>query len=238
LPRPRVAVCFGLAAATSLAILSGAFAAPSRPIGSATPSPVAADDLTFSAVRSYDNACSCWRLRFSGAIPVRKARQYVAVVRRPCGTSLGSSVAGTQTRRDGRWQVTIETTAPAKDSGSYRARWKRLTSRRVVVRGQLEVTVSAAGFRSYRIGVRIPQDLLLKGAAQQDMQGRRVLVQRQLPTGWKAIGSARLAAEPAFPGGYFAAFTAPQSGWHLRAVVSAAGAAPCFRASASAKWIS
>jgi hypothetical protein len=62
------------------------------------------NDLTLRLERFYDNACRCYKLRFSGAIASRAANEYVAVLQQKCGSPSATAVAGASTREGGVWK--------------------------------------------------------------------------------------------------------------------------------------
>ena len=61
-------------------------------------------DVTLRLERFYDNACRCYKLRFSGTIASRAANEYVAVLQQKCGSPSATAVAGASTREGGVWK--------------------------------------------------------------------------------------------------------------------------------------
>ncbi len=191
-----------------------------------------AQSVTLSIVSVYDQACRCYKYRFSGQISSSAANEYVTVMRQKCGYSYSTAVTGAQTRAGGFWEAELQPAPrPGYETATYRARWNSRLSNPVKFRGRLPVSLTKLGGGRYRVSV-------YKGDALQDLKGRSVVLQRQVSGRWTRIQSARLAVDPKAYATYVATFTVRQRGWTLRAVVPAKAAAPCFTASASEKWVS
>ena len=207
-----------------LVISAGAQGATLRPTDPA-------QSVTLSIVSIYDQGCRCYKYRFSGQISSGAANEYVAVMRQKCGYSFSTAIAGAQTREGGFWEAETYGARPGFDSSTYRARWNGRSSEPLTFRSRLSVSLKKLPGGRYRVSV-------YKGDALQDMNGRMVVLQRQVSGRWTRIQSARLAVDPKAYATYFATFTVRTHGWTLRALVPTKSAVPCFTASASEKWVS
>ena len=191
-----------------------------------------AQSVTLTVVLVYDQACRCYKYRLSGQISSGAANEYVTVMRQKCGYGYSTAVAGAQTREGGFWEAELQPAPrPGFETATYRARWNGVRSEPVAFRGRLPVSLTKLGGGRYRVSV-------YKGDALQDMNGRMVVLQRQVSGRWTRIQSARLAVDPKAYATYFATFTVLTHGWTLRALVPTKNAAPCFTASASERWVS
>jgi hypothetical protein len=186
----------------------------------------AAADVTLRMERFYDNACRCYKLRFSGTIASGAANEYVTILRQACGSRSPTAIAGASTRAGGAWEAEpVMGARPESDSSTYRARWNGRLSEPLTFRGKPQVSLVELGGGRYRVMV----------SADQNMKGRRIELQRLVGGQWRRLRSARLAR---FRGDFAATFTVRRRGLSLRAVVPARSAAPCYSATASATFTS
>jgi hypothetical protein len=186
-----------------------------------------AADVTLRVERFYDNACRCYKLRFSGTIASQAANEYVTVLRQECGSRSSTAVAGASTRAGGFWEADpVSGAQPEFDSSTYRARWKGRLSEPLRFRGKLQISLTRLGGGRYRFGV---------SGATQNMKGRRVELQRLVGGQWRRVRSARLAP---FRRDFAATFTVRRRGLTLRVLVPARSASPCYAATASDRWVS
>jgi hypothetical protein len=186
----------------------------------------AAADVTLRMERFYDNACRCYKLRFTGTIASEAANEYVSVLRQACGSRSATAIAGASTRVGGAWEAEPVTGArPEFDSSTYRARWNGRLSEALTFRGKLQISLAQLGRGRYRVTV----------GTDQKMKGRPVELQRLVGGRWRRLRSARLAP---FRGDFAATFTVRRRGLSLRALVPARSAGPCYSASASQTFTS
>jgi hypothetical protein len=179
------------------------------------------EDVALRLERFYDNACRCYKLRFSGTIASDAANEYVAVLRQPCGSGSPTAIAGASTRAGGVWEAEpVMGARPESDSSTYRARWNGRLSEPLVFRGKLTTWLTKLGGGRYRVLV----------STQQNMKGRPVELQRLVGGQWKRVRTARLAP---FRRDFAATFTVRGHLLTLRAFVPARSAAPCYAATAS-----
>jgi hypothetical protein len=185
------------------------------------------EDVTLRLERFYDNACRCYKLRFSGTIPSGQANEYVVVLRQQCGAASSTAIAGASTRAGGVWEAEpVSGARPESDSSTYRARWNGRLSEPLVFRGKLSMSVTKLGGGRYRVTLGTPQN----------MRGRVVELQRLVGGQWRRVRSARLArVRPSF---FRAIFTVQRRGLNLRVLVPARSAAPCYSATASETFVS
>jgi len=191
-----------------------------------------AQSVTLSIVSVYDQGCRCYKYRFSGQISSGATNEYVAVMRQTCGYTYSTAVAGAQTRAGGFWEAELQPAPrPGFETATYRARWNGVRSQPVSFRGRLPVSLTKLGGGRYLVSV-------FTGNALQDMRGRLIVLQREVNGRWTRLQSARMAVDLKVYATYFARFTVRTHGWTLRALVPTKSAAPCFKASASEKWVS
>lgn len=185
-----------------------------------------AADVTLQMERFYDNACRCYKLRFSGTIASQAANEYVTILRQECGSRSATAIAGASTRAGGAWEAEPVTGArPEADSSTYRARWNGRLSEPLTFRGKLQISLAQLGRGRYRVTVNTDQK----------MKGRPVELQRLVGGQWRRTRSARLAP---FRGDFAATFTVRRRGLRLRALVPARSAGPCYSATASQTFTS
>jgi hypothetical protein len=183
-------------------------------------------DVTLRLERFYDNACRCYKLRFSGTIASGQANEYVVVLRQECGAASSTAFAGASTRAGGVWEAEpVLGARPEADSSTYRARWNGRLSEPLVFRGKLPMSLTNLGGGRYRARV----------GTQQSMQGRVVELQRLVGGQWRRVRSARLAR---VRGGFDAIFTVQRRGLTLRVLAPARSAAPCYSATATEPFVS
>jgi len=224
MPVGRVLV-LTVAAVGVLAASAGVQGAPSKPT-------TLLQSVTLAIVSIYDQACRCYKYRFSGQISSGAVNEYVSVLRQTCGYTYSTAVAGAQTRSGGFWEAELQPAPrPGFETATYRSRWDGVRSQPVSFRGRLPVSLTRLGRGRYLVSI-------FTGDARQDMRGRVVVLQRRVSGRWTRIQSARLAPDPTRYATYAATFTVRAHGWTLRALVPTKSAAPCFTVSASEKWVS
>jgi hypothetical protein len=194
----------------------------------AAPADAQREEVTLRMERFYDNACRCYKLRFSGTLASGQANEYVAVVQQPCGQTGSTSIAGASTREGGFWQA--ETTGSYAPSGSFRARWNNQLSEPVSHRADVPISVAQLGGGRVRVSVFSFSSSPLK------LKGKVVELQRLSAGQWTRVRRARFSARR--PGAFTATFSVRARGMRLRAFVPAESAAPCYAATASEPWSS
>jgi hypothetical protein len=186
-------------------------------------------DVTLQVERFYDNACRCYKLRFSGTIASGAANEYVAVLQQKCGQRGVRAFAGASTREGGSWEAEpVMATRPGQDSSTYRARWRGRLSRPLEFRASFAISLAKLGGGRYRVTVHTTD-------VPQRMKGRVVELQRLSAGQWTRAQRGRLAAHL---GSYSAVFTVRTPGLTLRAFVPARSASPCYAATTSETRIS
>ncbi len=161
-------------------------------------------------------------IRLSGRVSSGHPGERVQVIARACGRFAAGQI-GVLTRRDGVWRAVVH---PVRTT-VYGARWRRVTSPAypVAVLPRIRLARSAGA-----LSVRV--------TAGTSFAGRTILLQRwdETEQSWGIAASARLQnGGPANPPGSFASTAALRSpgGGRIRALLSAAQAAPCYAQSAS-----
>jgi hypothetical protein len=194
-----------------------------------------AEDVTLRLERFYDNACRCYKLRFSGTIASRAANEYVAVLQQRCGSTSSTAVAGASTREGGIWEAEPVTGArPGQDSSTYRARWNGRLSEPLTFRADLPMTLTRLPGRRYRVSVST-------GDTRQNLAGRIVELQRLTAGQWRRVRRTRLVRAQGSAGAYLsfsAVFTVRARGLTVRVWAPSDTASPCYAASASGTWVS
>jgi hypothetical protein len=204
------------------ALLSGA--APSLERGHATPTTSRAE-FTLSLQRLYQPGNRTTKFRFFGRIPVARGGEYVAVLRKPCGSPNATALAGATTRADGAWEAESQGYGVEYDSSTYWARWESQQSDPLVFRGRAPLGLTPLGRSRYRVTV---------STTAQSMKGKRIELQRFVGGGWSRVSFATLAGR----GSQFSAtVVAKGQNVRYRVFVSAAAARPCYSATASEPFI-
>lgn len=190
-------------------------------------------DVTLRLERFYDNACRCFKLRFSGTIASRAANEYVAVLQQRCGSTSSTAVAGASTREGGVWEAEpVSGARPGQDSSTYRARWDGRLSEPLTFRADLPMTLTRLPGGRYRVSVNT-------GDTRQNLMGRIVELQRLTAGQWRRVRRTRLVRARGSAGASFSAvFTVRARGLTLRVWAPSVTASPCYAASASGTWVS
>jgi len=194
----------------------------------------AAQVVTLTFTRFYENACNCWAAKASGQVSSSAADQEVLILKQDCGRSFGTANASARTREGGTYETEVRF-IPFPDgnySAIYRARWNGELSAPVIIRGKPKVSS-----RKLRDGRRQVVVATLS-ANPVNFKGKQVVLQRQVGNDWTRVASARLAPHRVTYYTFVATFPAQRRGWKLRALVPAKSAAPCFVASTSEPWTS
>jgi hypothetical protein len=186
-----------------------------------------ADEMTLRVDRFFDAAYGRFRITFSGTIPNRTANEYVTVMAQRCGHQSATAVAGGLTREDGSWEDTWLGFSYG-GTATYRARWRGNLSEPVTVRGQLQLSVSKRPGGRYSVGF----------AADSNLGGRFVELQRLAAGRWTRVRRARL--EPGGGSGtsFRASFTVRRKGVTLRIALPRKSAAPCYEPAVTQTFVS
>jgi hypothetical protein len=182
------------------------------------------EDVTLKLERFYDNACRCYKLRFSGTIASGAANEYVAVLQQRCGSGSATAIAGATTRQGGFWEAEPVSfgARPGEDSSTYRARWNERLSEPLTFRARVPLSLTELAGGRYRVSVR--------SGEQQDMNGRRIELQRLVAGRWTLVRQAKLTG---LRGTFTATVTARGRNQSFRIFVPAQSAAPCYVATKS-----
>jgi hypothetical protein len=186
------------------------------------------EDVTLRVERFYDNACRCYKLRFSGTIASGAANEYVAVLQQKCGSGAPTAIAGATTQQGGAWVADpVSGARPGEDSSTYQARWNARLSDPLRFRGKVPLSLTPLARGRYRVGVSTFDTA-------QSMKGRVVELQRLARGRWTPVQRVRLRGT----GGTFAAVvTARARNQSFRIFVPAASAAPCYVATPSQPFV-
>jgi hypothetical protein len=195
--------------------------------GTAPAPPRAAESVTLTVLRTYDNLIRTFKYRFSGAISSGQANEEVTVLMQTCGFSSSTAIAGGHTRSGGAWEAEPASSAAIGASATYRARWRSEESEPVLVRSEIRVTLERAGKRKVFANVHF-------WIVRQDLQGRAILLERFRNKAWSTVRRQKLKLGASGRAGYGTTFTVPR-GWTVRARVPTQTAAPCFLPNASEK---
>jgi hypothetical protein len=186
------------------------------------------EEVTIRLERFYDNACRCYKLRFSGTIASGAANEYVAVLQQKCGTGSATAIAGATTKQGGAWEADpVNGTRPESDSSTYRARWNGRLSEPLVFRGELALWLTELAGGRYRVNVST-------ASAPQNMNGRRVELQRLVAGRWTVASRARLSGRGTT---FTAIVTARARNQSFRIFVPRRSAAPCYVATTSQAFV-
>lgn len=155
----------------------------------------------------------------TGAVSSGAQGEYVSITGKECGVPAGfwRALAGATTLAGGGWEASV----PIRTTTTLRAEWRNATSATVVVRKRPYVALvkEPDGFR-----VTVGSDVT-------STDGKRVIVERLAPTGWKSLQTVVVKSS-----GYAGwserdglRFTVPR-GTTLRAVLPLSQAKPCYLA--------
>lgn len=185
----------------------------------------AAEDVTLRLERFYDNACRCYKLRFSGTIASGAANEYVAVLQQRCGSDSATAFAGGTTQQGGAWVADpVIGARPGEDTSTYRARWNGRLSEPMTFRAKVPLSLTPLAGGRYRVNVR----------ADQSMNGRRIELQRLVAGRWTLVRRTTLRGRP---GAFTTTVTARGRNQRFRLFVPAKSAAPCYTATASETFV-
>jgi hypothetical protein len=215
----------------AISVIAVALAGAAGLVGTARGASAA--DVTLRVERFYDNACRCYKLRFSGTIASNRANEYVSVLQQRCGSASATAIAGASTEEGGSWEAEPVTGArPGNDSSTYRARWDGRLSEPLTFRANLPISLTRLPGGRYRVTVNTLD-------TRQKIRGRVIELQRLAAGQWTRIRRARLVRAPGSTGTSFSAvFRVRARGLTLRAWAPSATASPCFAATASESWVS
>jgi hypothetical protein len=213
-----------LAALIALAVLAACVALFGVPDAGAQ-----RDDVTLKLERFYDNACRCYKLRFSGTIGSGAANEYVAVLQQKCGSNSATAIAGATTQQGGVW--TAEPVSfgarPGEDSSTYQARWNGRLSDPLRFTGKVHISLTPLARGRYRVNVST-------SATGQNMKGRMIELQRLVGGRWTLVQTASLRGAR---GTFTATVTARARNQSFRVFVPARSAAPCYVATPSQPFV-
>jgi hypothetical protein len=187
------------------------------------------DQVTVRAERFWDEACRCYKLRFSGTIPSAAANEYVAVLEQKCGSASSTAIAGASTTQGGAWQSEPigPIARPGQDTSTYRARWDGRLSEPLTFRAKVPVLLTPLSGGRYRVTVS-------SSATGQSMNGRRIELQRLVAGRWTLVRRATLRGRG---GNFTTTVTARGRNQSFRIFVPAKAAAPCYVATASQPFV-
>jgi hypothetical protein len=186
------------------------------------------EDVTLRLERFYDNACRCYKLRFSGTIASGQANEYVAVLQQECGSASSTAIAGASTRAGGVWEAEpVAGAAPESDSSTYRARWNNRLSEALVFRGNVRLSLAELARGRYRVIVDTAD-------TRQNMTGRIIELQRLVAGRWTRVQRAKLRGRA---GAFTTTVTARGRGQSFRIAIPARSAGPCYSATTSRPFV-
>jgi hypothetical protein len=187
------------------------------------------EDVTLRLERFYDNACRCYKLRFSGSIASGAANEYVAVLQEKCGSGSATAIAGATTQQGGAWQAEPVSfgARPGEDSSTYRARWNGRLSEPLAFKGKVQLSLTELGRARYRVNVNT-------SSTGQNMKGRRIELQRLVSGRWTLVRPATLLGRGT---AFTTMVTARGRNQSFRIFVPAKSAAPCYVATASQPFV-
>lgn len=187
------------------------------------------DDVTLRAERFWDEACRCYKLRFSGTIPSAAANEYVVVLQQKCGSGSATAFAGASTRQGGSWESEPvgPIARPGEDSSTYRARWNGRLSEPLTFRAKVPLHLAELGRGRYRVTVST-------SSVQQSLNGRRIELQRLVAGRWTLVRRVKLRGRT---GAFTAIVTARGRSQSFRVFVPARSAGPCYAATASEPFV-
>jgi hypothetical protein len=187
------------------------------------------DDVTLKLERFYDNACRCYKLRFSGTIASGAANEYVAVLQKKCGSGSETAIAGATTQQGGVWESEAVSfgARPGEDSSTYRARWNGRFSEPLTFRAKVPLSLTELAGGRYRVTVRT-------STTGQSINGRRIELQRLVAGRWMLVRRATLRG---LRGTFTTTVTARARNQSFRIFVPAKTAAPCYVATTSEPFV-
>jgi hypothetical protein len=190
---------------------------------------VPAQSVTLKVERFYEQEFGMWRLRFTGVIPSGAANEYVTVLHQKCGQRFSTAIGGATTGEGGFYEAIPRFGNPPQ-SGTFRALWRGHRSEPVTLRSPVRILLGKEPARRYRVRV----------AADSDLSGRFVALQRLAGGRWTHVRRARLVAygQGGYGSFYTAAFTVRRPGLRFRILVPEKTAAPCHVSAASQTFVS
>jgi hypothetical protein len=190
--------------------------------------------VTLTFARFFDVGCNCFKARLAGRISNGRAGEEIVVLHEYCGRG-PRSVGGATTREGGGWELVLApvTRPDSPASESYRARWNGGLSDPITFKGPL---ASVSGTRL--AGGRQRVTAVTPNVNPVSLNGRAVILQRRVGSGWTRVASAPLTPHRTRFYTFTATFTGVRRGWTVRALVTARAAAPCFTSTASTPWVS
>jgi hypothetical protein len=200
----------------------------STPEASPPRSPARAETVTLAFQRYWYPPGNYFTMRFYGTISSGETDEYVAVLKKECGASFSTAIAGATTQAGGAWEA-VPDRPPG--GGEFRAKWNDELSEAVMYRPPMQPWFEKAGRAEFRasVGTYTPP-----GAKPQSLKGRRIELQRFASGQWVRMQTAKLALwKTGVQRLWAATFTVRAKGLRLRAYVPAATAAPCSAAGAS-----
>ncbi len=191
-------------------------------------SPARAGTVTLAFQRYWYPPGNYFAMRFYGTISSGEANEYVAVLKKECGASFSTAIAGATTQPGGAWEA-VPDLPPG--GGEFRAKWNDELSEPVTYRPPATPWLAKVRPGKFRAswGTYTPP-----GAKPQRLKGRRIELQRLASGQWVRMQTAKLALwQTGVQRLWAATFTVRIKGLRLRAYVPAATAAPCSAAGAS-----
>lgn len=193
--------------------------------------PARADTVTIAFQRYWYPPGNYFTMRFFGTISSGQAGEYVAVLKKECGATFSTAIAGATTTAGGGWEA-VPNAPPG--GGEFRAKWNDELSEPVTYRPPAEPWLEKVAPGKFRATVT---SYTPPGGKPRSMTGRRIDLQRLSAGQWIRMRSAKLVRKKSSTDNFYrtfiATFTVAAKGLRLRAYVPAETAAPCFAAGAS-----
>lgn len=193
--------------------------------------PAIADAVTIAFQRFWYPPGNYLTMRFYGTISSGQANEYVTVVKKECGASFSTAIAGTLTQPGGAWEAQPDR---PPGGGEFRAKWNDELSEPVTYRQPMVPSIQKIGPSKFQATVT---SYAAPGATRPNLAGRRIDLQRLVAGEWTRMRSARLVRKRTDADSFFwsfvATFTVTTRGLKVRAYVPAKTAAPCLAAGAS-----
>lgn len=211
----RKRIAFAAAFAATLAI-AGVAAAADEP------------SITIQERTFVDQGTASRRTSLSGAISPGAGGEPLEILGRECGTTypVFRIIGGTNTSLGGSWQYLVRLEDRIGSPAYFRARWRGVTSRAVLVRVPLVAFVFPGRT------TRIEFDTRSSG---QNLHGMRIDLQRLIAGNrWVHVRRSRITRVRGTR--FEARFRATRRGLVLRGFVPAATAAPCYLPGPTGSW--